>query len=182
MNFEQLKTNVGWHVNLHPIAVRLDDRDNEMEDTDYDWVIEEVTSDGIRISNLSTGHFAVLGKDHIHHFTSNPGRKGPAIGYGFLTLTVQLFLKGNEVIPRPTGRPGERTTIDGRPAEGQAARAHLLDGRLQAVLADYQRRGTPKRMIDTFDDLPLEEKAALYDKAVMFKKGRPPKANPYRSL
>ena len=35
-------------------------------------------------------------------------------------------------------------------------------------------------MIDTFNDLSAPEKAALYHRAVMCKKGRLPKANPYK--
>ena len=179
MNLELLRKNLGWHVTLDPVAVRLDERDNELQDIDFDWAISELMPRGIRISNISTGHFAELRTDHIHHFTSNSARRGPAIGYGFLTLNVQLFLRGIEVLMRPT-KPGERRTLDGRPADGRVARARLFDERLQRVIADYHGRGTPKPMIDTFSDLTLDEKAALYDKAVYLKKGRPPKANPYR--
>jgi hypothetical protein len=35
-------------------------------------------------------------------------------------------------------------------------------------------------MIDTFTDLTSEEQADLYEKAILWKKGRPSKANPYR--
>jgi nitrogen fixation-related uncharacterized protein len=35
-------------------------------------------------------------------------------------------------------------------------------------------------MIDTFDDLTTDERAVLYDRAVMWKKQREPQDNPYR--
>jgi len=47
------------------------------------------------------------------------------------------------------------------------------------VMEHYGIRGTPKYMIDTFDDLTTAEKAELYDKAVFLKKGRKSKHNPY---
>jgi hypothetical protein len=62
-----------------------------------------------------------------------------------------------------------------------AARLALLDSRFKMVVDDYLERGSPKFMIDTFDDLTIEEKAALYDRAVMWKKQRSPRENPYRT-
>jgi len=55
-----------------------------------------------------------------------------------------------------------------------------LDARFRAVIDDYGHRGSPKFMIDSFPDLTLGEKAALYDRAIMWKKQRLPKDNPYR--
>jgi hypothetical protein len=180
MNLDQLKKSVGYHVNLHPIAVRLDERGNELEMIDDDWAIRDVSATGVRIENISTGHTKVLGPDHIHHYTSNPDRKAPGVTYGFLTLMVQLFLQGHQVLVRPTARPGERVTLDGRSMEEHAARATLLDRRLDAVMQDFQLRGTPQPRIEAFGDLSQEEKADLYDKAVRLKHGREPRSNPFR--
>ena len=73
------------------------------------------------------------------------------------------------------GRP-----IDSTSAQPDPARLALMDRRFEMVRDDYTVRGTPKMMIDTFNDLSAPEKAALYDRAVMWKKGRLPKANPYQ--
>lgn len=181
MKLEYLKKSIGHHLNLHPIAVRLDEHGNELESYDDDWIIREAASTGVRLDNISTGHTKVLGPDHIHHYTTNPGRTAPGITYGFLTLTVQLFLQGRQVLLRPTASPGERATLDGRTAEDRAARARLLDQRLQMVMDDYRQRGTPHTMIATFQDLSQAEKADLYDRAIRLKKGRDPKVNPFRS-
>jgi hypothetical protein len=61
-----------------------------------------------------------------------------------------------------------------------SARLALLDSRFKLVTDDYTRRGSPKAMIDSFTDLIPEEMAVLYDRAVMWKKQRKPKDNPYR--
>ena len=56
----------------------------------------------------------------------------------------------------------------------------VSDERFRLVIEDYERRGTPKHMIDTLDDLSQEGKAVLYERAIRWKKGKPPKSNPYR--
>lgn len=180
MKLAQFRKNVGMHVNLQPVAVRLDERGNELSDFNDDWRIADVTNDFVEIRNIHTGHFVRLGPDHIHHFDTNPGRTSPGVRYGFLTLTVQVFLQGHNAHLRPT-RPGVRATIDGKTAQDRAARASLLDERLVRVSQDYALRGTPAPMIETFDDLSLDEKATLYDRAVRLKKGRAPRSNPFRS-
>jgi hypothetical protein len=107
MNWEQMKKNVGCRVQLVPTACRLDDAGRELPSIDDDWNIEEVSTDGLRISNIRTGHVSTLGKDHVHHFTTNPDRSRAGIRHGFLTLNVQVFLQGNKLWVRPNARPGE---------------------------------------------------------------------------
>jgi hypothetical protein len=107
MQFEQIKKNVGYRVQLVPEACRLDADGNQMPPMDDDWIIHEVSKDGVRISNLRAHHSTTLGLDHIHHFTSNPDRSQGEIKYGFLTLNVQIFLQGNNLWVRPNGRPGD---------------------------------------------------------------------------
>jgi hypothetical protein len=107
MNWEQMRKNVGCHVQLEPPACRLDEQGRELPRVHDDWIIKEVSTDGVRISNVRTDHTTTLGHDHIHHFTSNPGRSASGIRHGFLTLNVQLFLQGNRLWVRPNARPGE---------------------------------------------------------------------------
>ena len=59
-------------------------------------------------------------------------------------------------------------------------RLALNDQRFKAVLEDYKSKGSPKYMIDTFPDLSQEEKAEMYDKATLWKKGKKSNQNPYR--
>lgn len=107
MNWEQMKNNVGYRVQLVPMACRLDDTSRELPPMDDDWVIQEVSTAGVRISNTRTGHVTTLGKDHVHHFTTNPDRSQTGIPHGFLTLNVQVFLQRNNLWVRPNARPGE---------------------------------------------------------------------------
>jgi hypothetical protein len=107
MNWEQMKKNAGCRVQLVPIAIRLNHNGRELPQIDDDWIIDQVMPDGVRISNTRTGHFTTLGKDHIHHFTSNPDRSRTGVQHGFLTLNVQIFLSGNKLEVRPNARPGE---------------------------------------------------------------------------
>ena len=180
MNLDLLKKNVSQRVQLLPVAYRLDENGRELEPMDDDWIFGDVSNDTLRISNVRTGHVATLGKDHVHHFTTNPHRSEQGVKHGFLTLNVQIFLQGDNLWVRPNARPGERVNPDGMSDENRIQRARLLDQRFEMVTKDYARRGTPQPMIDSFLDLSQAEKAELFDRAVQWKHGRPPSKNPYR--
>jgi hypothetical protein len=107
MNRDRLKKFIGGRVQLVPVAHRIDQNGRLLEPIDDDWLLESVTDQGARISNPRTGHFTILGFDHIYEFTSNPDRSRGEARYGFLTLKIQISLKGNELTIRPTSRPGE---------------------------------------------------------------------------
>ncbi len=107
MNWEQLKKCVGFRVQLEPVACRLDECSRELPAENDDWIVQDVSSAGVRISNVRTGHATTLGPDHIHHFTSNPDRSVGGLQYGFFILHVQVFLQGNQLWVRPNPRPGE---------------------------------------------------------------------------
>ena len=106
MNWEQMKKNKGARVRVVPIACRLDDKGRELSLLDDDWLIEDVSNDGVAVRNLRSDRRTTLGKDHIVEYTSNPDRSRHRIKHGFLTLKVQIFLQGNDLWIRPT-RPGE---------------------------------------------------------------------------
>lgn len=106
-----MKNNVGCRVQLVPIACRLDEHGGELPQIDDDWIIDEVSTAGVRISNIRTGHVTTLGKDHLHHFTSNPDRSQASIPHGFLTLNVQVFSQGNKLSIRPNARLGEAVRL-----------------------------------------------------------------------
>jgi hypothetical protein len=69
---------------------------------------------------------------------------------------------------------------DSAGSEPSVERARLLDERFRIVTADYLRTGSPRTMIDTFTDMTQQGKADLYERAILWKKGRQPKDNPYR--
>ncbi len=99
-------------------------------------------------------------------------------------------LRDEPIIRRPPlGNPsatGGGTSSGGTPppaapTSGGANAAASDAARFKMVIDDYAARGTPKNMIDAFTDLSREEKAELYDRAVIWKKQRPSKNNPYRT-
>jgi hypothetical protein len=108
MNLDRIKKSVGHRVHLVPAACRLDEYGRELAPIDDAWTIEDVTDAGVRIANPRTGHFALLGHDHIHHFTSDPVASQNGVPHGFFMLNVQLFLQGASVRVTPNGRPGEK--------------------------------------------------------------------------
>lgn len=110
MNLEQLKKNVGFRVQLEPPAIHLDALGRELAGNNEDWIIASVTDSGVRLDeSVALGLTTTIGKDAVHHFTSNPSRSIPGgIQYGFLSLTVQMFIQQDRITYRPCSRPGER--------------------------------------------------------------------------
>jgi hypothetical protein len=90
----------------------LDRLGRDITDQDYPWLIVSVTDEHVRISNPVTSHFTDLGKDHIHHYTSNPDEsRRTGIPHGFFTLTVQIYLQGPSLTLTPCARPGESVPL-----------------------------------------------------------------------
>jgi hypothetical protein len=94
MNWDRLKKNIGYRVQLIPAACWINKRGEELPSSDDDWIIQEAGDDWIKLSNTRPNHFAVRGKDHFYSFTSNPGRVDSGLKFGFLTLRVQIFVQG----------------------------------------------------------------------------------------
>lgn len=108
MNFDRLKKSAGQRVHLCPQAIVLDKLGRDVTAQDFAWLIESVSDELVRISNQVTNHFTDLGKDHIHHYTSNPDEtRRTGIAHGFFTLTVQLYIQGLSVRLTPCARPGK---------------------------------------------------------------------------
>jgi hypothetical protein len=104
MNRNMMKKNVHSHVLLQPPACRLDHNGFEVKAVEDDWwLVQVVTDEGVTISDPRSGHFRLLGYDHIQKFTSDGMKQGAK--RGFLTLHVQLYVQGNDVRVLPT-QPG----------------------------------------------------------------------------
>jgi hypothetical protein len=100
-----MKKNVHSHVLLQPPAYRLDHNGFEVNPVEDEWwLVSEVTDEGVTISEPRTGHFRLLGYDHIEKFASDGVKNGAK--RGFLRLLVQLYVQGTDVRVLPT-RPGE---------------------------------------------------------------------------
>lgn len=109
MNKKKLEKSVGQRVRLRPIARRFD-HNEELPQIDDLWIIECVSKDGVHLLNTRTNHCPTLGFDHIYSYMSDPDRSRGSEVHGRLQLTVQLILRGDEVLNEPTRRPGEPNT------------------------------------------------------------------------
>jgi hypothetical protein len=138
MNFAHIKKSQGQRVQLVPVACRLDPVGRELPAINDAWLISRVTDEGVQIDNPRTDHSTVLGKDHIHHFTSNPDETRQAgVVHGFLILLVQLYLQGPRLRITPTPRPGEAVPpppprISEKVVDFGYPRDSGLQGRIQA--------------------------------------------------
>lgn len=132
MKKDQLKKIVGFRVRLVPIANRLDDRGLPLPQIDDEWIIEDVTDEGVRLHLPRTGHCRVIGFDNVHQF--NTDRKLGSITYGILVLNVQLSISRNEINLTPT-RPGEPVTPKIPPDPIRSALLRRLYGDPTAYIA-----------------------------------------------
>ena len=117
MNLDQFKKNLNQRVQLEPVACWLDPKGRGMP-VDDDWIVQAVREDEIEIFCNRANARVRLGKDHIHHYTSNPNRTQRDLKYGFLTLNVQVFVQGTNVSIRPNAGPGK--PVDPRPVQPSA--------------------------------------------------------------
>lgn len=110
MNKEYLKKIVGHQVRLRPIARRRSAE--ELPRIDDYWVVQSADDKRIQLSNVRTGHVAILGTDHVHSYLSDPAQDAVDIRRGFVWLRVQLTLRNGdlEIEPLPPGEWGQSTT------------------------------------------------------------------------
>jgi hypothetical protein len=97
MNKEQFKKNIGNRLKLRPPIQRrilpheFPGLGGEIFTTDDEWIVENVSGNGVELRNTATGHVITLGYDNIREFRSP----------NFLLLRCQLTLEGNRVIIEP---------------------------------------------------------------------------------
>lgn len=101
MNWQQLQKSKGKYVKIRPVPKRFKGAEGspELGTEDDDWIIDQVADDSLQIRQAAIlAVVAKVGRDHIHSYTSNPMRGS---GHGFLNLTVQLNIGGNDVWIEP---------------------------------------------------------------------------------
>jgi hypothetical protein len=110
MKLEQLKRNIGDRIQLEPPAIHLDALGRELPGRNEDWIISNVTTTEVLIREAKIlGLSTELGRDYVHHWTSNPSRSiAGGLQYGFLTLVAQMVIQENKITYRMCSRPGER--------------------------------------------------------------------------
>jgi hypothetical protein len=76
MNKEQMRNNLGKRMLLQPAAHRLrPDGSVEAPPSDDWWLVDDVTAEGVKISDPRSGANRVLGYDHIQKYTSDQPRQ-----------------------------------------------------------------------------------------------------------
>ena len=78
--------------------------------SDAEWLVESVdeAKKMVRLILPATGHFVELEGDHIHSFMKDSQRRGSERHNGFLTLRIELTVKGDNIHyePLPPSSPG----------------------------------------------------------------------------
>lgn len=97
MNKDQLIKNVGILVRLRPISRSRGPLGDDLAGMDDEWLIQKVEEQGVSLSNIRTGHLALLGFDHIHSYISNPMDNAGGRKHGFLQLRVRMCLHGKQL-------------------------------------------------------------------------------------
>lgn len=113
MNKQKLLESLHYRMRLWPTPWRMTPYGQWLPPLDYVWMVTEVDPRGIvRVSNTSTGHFAIFGADRIHHFEHEPHLEWDGLKHGLLVLHTQLVLSGRNVfyLPRPAPRVRRRVT------------------------------------------------------------------------
>ncbi len=93
MNKDMIKKMLYHRVRIRPIAKELQGT-IELPEVDDEWIIEQISGNGVTINNPRTRHSKLIGFDHIYHYTSDPSKDYDGLKHGFLTLTVQLYIAG----------------------------------------------------------------------------------------
>lgn len=124
MNWEKLRRNIGYKVRLVPAACHLDAAGDLLPPRDEEWTIIASGTDFLEIDS-GDGSTYRLGKDHFHHFTTDTHRSQDGQSYGFLTLHIQMFIRGIAISVVPNARPG--ASVDPPPTDRTArARVHFI--------------------------------------------------------
>jgi hypothetical protein len=163
MNLEQLKKNVGFRMKLVPPAQHLDNLNDPKPVVDEDWIVEAVTDEFISLKSVGLSHVALLGKDHVKNFATDPNRATDGLDHGFLILLVQVFINGTKLWTIPTPMPGmpvpPPSNLEFRARAIFAPEAERLlrrlIGLLDRVLVNYREtsRGQPASPGDSWPTL-----------------------------
>ena len=110
MNKTKLEQCLGQRVRLRPIPLRRTTDGTWLPPIDDDWIVTEVSPNGVRLSNIRTDHAPILGFDHVHHYSTDPARDWDGLKHGVLDLNAQLTLSGCNVFNEPMRQHRPRRT------------------------------------------------------------------------
>lgn len=107
MNKRMIQGCLNYRIRLRPIPKRIW-QGNELPVADWVWHVQAVSNDGVvTLSNISTGHVARLGADHIRNFDSDHQTETDGFMHGFFTLKGEAYFQDGEfkVEPNHSSRP-----------------------------------------------------------------------------
>lgn len=170
MNKDQIKKSLGHHVRIRPLVKRFEGP-KELLSEDDDWIISRVDTDHVELSNIRTGHIAILGMDHVFSYVSEPGRNHGGIKHGFLQLRVQVSIVGGlvQIEPLPPGewgkQPESRLQSDDQNIQSQQSQRRVMDTaveKAQRANAEALARAQRMQLLETQGmEAAREEHAAL---------------------
>lgn len=101
MNKRKIQQCLNYRIRLRPIPRRIwHGREQELKD--WVWHVEAVNNDGVvTLRNISTGHVAKLGADHIRNFDSDTQNETDGFRHGFLTLKGEVMFRDGEFVVEP---------------------------------------------------------------------------------
>jgi len=110
MNKLKIQQCLNYRIRLRPIPKRIW-QGVEQEEIDWVWHVESVNKNGIvTLSNISTGHVAKLGSDHIRNYDSDHQSETDGFTHGFFTLKGEAMFKDGQFIVEPN-RSGKSNGI-----------------------------------------------------------------------
>lgn len=107
MNKSKIKECLNFRIRLRPIPRRIWNGEEQPE-MDWVWHVQSVSNDGVvTLSNISTGHVAKLGSDHIRNYDSDHQSETDGFRHGFFTLKGEAMFKDGEftIEPNHSSRP-----------------------------------------------------------------------------
>ena len=94
-------------IRLRPRPIRLNPRTRKLlSPRDDTWIMEPSPSkESIRLKNVRTDHFLVLGVDHVREFRTAPSDPATRAS-GYLLLKCVLILTPSRIYVEPIGNIG----------------------------------------------------------------------------
>lgn len=101
MNKKMIQRCLNYRIRLRPIPRRYLGS-SEQSEMDWVWHVDEVSKDGVvTLRNISTGHFSILGSDHIRNFDTDHQSETDGFEHGFLTLKGHAKFVDGQFIVEP---------------------------------------------------------------------------------
>lgn len=101
MNKHKIQACLNYRIRLRPIPRRIWNGQDQPV-IDWVWHVQAVNKEGVvTLSNISTGHVAKFGSDHIRNFDSDDQSETDGFRHGFFTLKGEAKFEDGEFLIEP---------------------------------------------------------------------------------